>query len=270
MIVSWRASKIYAHMLFIITHSLLVNFAWSRDHLSGDARKWVGKIGYCIIGDAMNENLAIWKKFWGQCATFSYENIFLSGDRGGTHSSLVIVSRSVGLSRNVGVVKRHKVFHANMPVEAEARITATRHDTEPLSLFVTYYTISAQAIRVTLQVVLHCPRTCTTYNDGTNPCLFQPSIPDKISARHKPSHGVSSSRWPWSALPSYENPRYNYCKWRSLLKRNTPLCYPCCKQQNVPSVAQSCCRYLDSHALHQHRATSILDNFSDILQVMCA
>ena len=97
MIVSSRASKMCAHMLLIITHSLLVNFAWSRDHLSGDASKRVGKIGYCKIGDVMNENLAIWKKFRGQCATFSYE-IFLSGDREGTHSSLVIASAWAAMS----------------------------------------------------------------------------------------------------------------------------------------------------------------------------
>jgi hypothetical protein len=41
------------------------------------------------------------------------------------------------LGGNVGVVKRHKVFHANKPVEAEAGIAAACHDTEPLALLVT-------------------------------------------------------------------------------------------------------------------------------------
>jgi hypothetical protein len=63
MIVSSRASKTCAHLLYIITHSLLIIFAWSRDHLSGHASNWVGKIGYCEIGVATNENLAIWEQF---------------------------------------------------------------------------------------------------------------------------------------------------------------------------------------------------------------
>jgi hypothetical protein len=148
--------------LYIITHSLLINFAWSRDHLSGYARNGVGKIEYCEIGDAMNENLAIWEKFPGQCATLSYENNFLSRDRGGTHSSIVTAVRIVDLTGKVGVVKRHKVFRADMPVEAEAGIGAACHDTEPRALLVTYYAVSAHGIRVAFQVVLHCPCTCTT------------------------------------------------------------------------------------------------------------
>ena len=162
MIVSSRASKTCAHLLYIITHSLLIIFAWSRDHLSGHASNWVGKIGYCEIGDATNENLAIWEKFPRQCATLSYENIFLSRDRGGTHSSIVIFFRIVDLRGKVGVVKRHKVFHAHMPVEAEAGIAAPCHDTESLALLGTYYAVSAHGIRVAFQVVLHCPCTCTT------------------------------------------------------------------------------------------------------------
>jgi hypothetical protein len=71
----------------------------------------------------------------------------------------ILHSSSAG---KVGVVKRHKVFHAHMPVEAEAGIAAPCHDTESLALLGTYYAVSAQGIRVALQVVLHCPCTCTT------------------------------------------------------------------------------------------------------------